>query len=179
VGQLKSKARGKLLLSHWFPAVKGPRGCFSSSITIIWGKRCAGAGEIGLGHATGGLQRHGDGYVLALMEFHHWAHPYNDKGERCEFSAIPKQLSDSRTTLSQPGRGGAQGRWLCQGCRALCRISLGRFLSPAVSQSDLRSSGGQGLPESLVTEAVALARNPKAQFLPGWSGVTSNLHKPL
>lgn len=26
------------------------------------------------------------------MEFHQWAHPYNDKGERCGFSAIPKQL---------------------------------------------------------------------------------------
>jgi hypothetical protein len=43
------------------------------------------------------------GMFWRLMEFHHWAHPYNDKGERCEFSAIPKQLSDSRTTLSQPG----------------------------------------------------------------------------
>lgn len=27
-----------------------------------------------------------------LMEFHQWAHPYNDKGERFGFSAIPKQL---------------------------------------------------------------------------------------
>lgn len=32
------------------------------------------------------------GMFWRLMEFHQWVHPYNDKGERCEFSAIPKQL---------------------------------------------------------------------------------------
>lgn len=53
------------------------------------------------------------------------------------------------------------------------------FYRPLFRKADLRSSGGLGLPESAVVEAVALARSVKAQFLPGWSGVTSNLHKPL
>jgi hypothetical protein len=180
VGQLKPKARGKLLLSHWFPAVKGPRGCFTSSITIIWGKRCAGAGDIGLGHATGGLQRHGDGYVLAA----HGVSPLGPSVQRqgralrvLGHSQAAERLKDDpyRSLAGEVRKAGGYAK----DAAPYAEFLWADFFRPLFRKSDLRSSGGQGLPESLVTEAVALARNPKAQFLPGWSGVTSNLHKPL
>ena len=51
------------------------------------------------------------------------------------------------------------------------------FFRPLFRKSDLSAKGGQGLPQSLVVEAVALARGPKAQFLPGWSGVSGTFHQ--
>lgn len=179
--RLKPKTRGKLLLSHWFPAVKGPKGLYyivdhhhlgqalwQEQVTSVWVMHLADFSAMEMG------------MFWRLMEFHQWAHPYNDKGERCEFSAIPKQLErlkddPYRSLAGEVRKAGGYAKEAAPYVEFL----WADFFRPLFRKSDLRSSGGQGLPESLVTEAVALARSPKARFLPGWSGVTSNLHKPL
>ena len=179
--QLKSKSRDKLLLSHWFPAVKGPKGDFyivdhhhlgqalvHEEVKSVWVMQLADYSTLELD------------MFWRLMEFHHWAHPYNEKGERREFSAIPKSLTGLkddpyRSLAGEVRKAGGYAK----DAAPYAEFLWADFFRPLFRKSDLASKGGQGLPESLVVEAVALARNPKAQFLPGWSGVTSTLHKPL
>lgn len=179
--QLKSKERGKLLLSHWFPAVKGPRDRFyivdhhhlgqalvQEDVKSVWLMQLADFSTLELG------------MFWRVMEFHHWAHPYDEKGERREFSAIPKQLTQLkddpyRSLAGEVRRAGGYAK----DAEPYTEFLWADYFRPLFRKTDLRSNGGQGLPETLVTEAVALARNPKAQFLPGWSGVSSTFHKPL
>ena len=179
--QLKSKSRDKLLLSHWFPAVKGPKGDFyivdhhhlgqalvHEEVKSVWVMQLADYTSLELD------------MFWRLMEFHHWAHPYNEKGLRCEFSSIPKSLTGLkddpyRSLAGEVRKAGGYAK----DAAPYAEFLWADFFRPLFRKSDLASKGGQGLPESLVVEAVALARNPKAQFLPGWSGVTSTLHKPL
>ena len=74
--QLKPKARDKLLQSHWFPAVRGPRGRFyivdhhhlgqaltHEKVQNVWVMQLADFSGV----ETDLFWR--------LMEFHHWAHP--------------------------------------------------------------------------------------------------------
>ncbi|MGW8421975.1 ParB-like protein [Comamonas sp. HJ-2] len=179
--QLKSKARDKLLLSHWFPAVKGPQGRFfivdhhhlglalmQEAVKTVWVMQLAD------------LSEQGAEMFWRVMEFHHWAHPYDEKGRRCEFSQIPQQLSQLRDDpyRSLAGEVRKAGGY-AKDASPYTEFLWADFYRPLFRKADLRSSGGLGLPESAVVEAVALARSVKAQFLPGWSGVTSNLHKPL
>ena len=179
--QLKSKERDKLLLSHWFPAVKGPKGRFfivdhhhlgqalvQEDVKSVWLMQLADFSTLELG------------MFWRVMEFHHWAHPYDEKGERREFSAIPKQLTQLkddpyRSLAGEVRRAGGYAK----DAEPYTEFLWADYFRPLFRKTDLRSNGGQGLPETLVTEAVALARNPKAQFLPGWSGVSSTFHKPL
>ena len=179
--QLKSKERDKLLLSHWFPAVKGPKGRFfivdhhhlgqalvQEDVKSVWLMPLADFSTLELG------------MFWRVMEFHHWAHPYDEKGERREFSAIPKQLMQLkddpyRSLAGEVRRAGGYAK----DAEPYTEFLWADYFRPLFRKTDLRSNGGQGLPETLVTEAVALARNPKAQFLPGWSGVSSTFHKPL
>lgn len=179
--QLKSKERGKLLLSHWFPAVKGPRDRFyivdhhhlgqalvQEDVKSVWLMQLADFSTLE------------QDMFWRVMEFHHWAHPYDEKGERREFSAIPKQLTQLkddpyRSLAGEVRRAGGYAK----DAEPYTEFLWADYFRPLFRKTDLRSNGGQGLPETLVTEAVALARNPKAQFLPGWSGVSSTFHKPL
>ena len=179
--QLKSKERDKLLQSHWFPAVRGPRGRFfivdhhhlgqaltQEEVANVWVMQLADYSDVE------------PDMFWRLMEFHHWAHPYDEKGRRCEFSQIPQQLSQLRDDpyRSLAGEVRKAGGY-AKDASPYAEFLWADFYRPLFRKADLRSNGGLGLPESAVVEAVALARSVKAQFLPGWSGVISNLHKPL
>ncbi|MEX8194379.1 ParB-like protein [Comamonas guangdongensis] len=178
--QLKSKARARLLLSHWFPAVKGPKGRFfivdhhhlgqalvHEEVESVWVMQLADLSEL---EPT---------MFWRVMEFHHWAHPYNEKGLRCEFSAIPRQLTrlkddPYRSLAGEVRKAGGYAK----DAAPYAEFLWADFFRPLFRKTDLRSDGGQGLPESVVVDAVTMARSPKAQFLPGWSGVSAVLHKP-
>lgn len=177
--QLKFKARDKLLRSHWFPAVKGPQGQFfivdhhhlgqalvHESVKTVWVMQLADLSEQGVG------------MFWRVMEFHHWAHPYDEKGQRCEFSKIPQQLSllkddPYRSLAGEVRKAGGYSK----DAAPYAEFLWADFYRPLFRKADLRSSDGQGLPESAVVEALALARSIKAQFLPDWSGVSTSLHK--
>jgi hypothetical protein len=171
--QLKSKARDKLLRSHWFPAVRGPRGRFfivdhhhlgqaltQESVDQVWVMQLADYSAVE------------PGMFWRLMEFHHWAHPYDEKGLRQEFNAIPKrleQLKDDpyRSLAGEVRKAGGYAK----DAAPFVEFLWADFFRPHFDKKSLSSQGGQGLPESAVVAAVALARGPQARFLPGWAGV--------
>ncbi|MFT3812832.1 MAG: ParB-like protein [Acidovorax sp.] len=170
---LRPKARDKLLQSHWFPAVRGPGGRFyivdhhhlgqallQEAVKTVWVMQLAdfSAAEPGL--------------FWRLMEFRQWAHPYDEKGQRHDLSAIPKrleQLKDDpyRSLAGEVRKAGGYAKDVAPYTEFL----WADFFRPHFDKSALRGSDGQGLPQASVVAAVALARSGKARFLPGWSGV--------
>ena len=176
--QLKSKERDKLLHSHWFPAVKGLRGRFyivdhhhlgqalmHEQVKDVWVMQLADFSTLN------------DDMFWRVMEFHQWAHPYNEQGERCEFSAMPKKLSalkddPYRSLAGEVRKAGGYAK----DAAPYTEFLWAAFFRPHFRKSDLRNAGGEGLPQSVVVEAVAMARSPSAQFLPGWTGVIAQPH---
>ena len=106
-----------------------------------------------------------------LMEFHHWAHPYDEKGQRHDFAAIPKRLTQLRDDPYRSLAGEVRKAGGYAGLRAVHRVPVGGFLSPVLRQKRAGPCRRPGLPQACVVSAVALARSAKARFLPGWSGV--------
>jgi hypothetical protein len=171
--QLKPKARDKLLQSHWFPAVRGPRGRFyivdhhhlgqalwQESVKTVWVMQLADFSE-----AEPGL-------FWRLMEFRQWAHPYDEKGQRHDLASMPKrleQLKDDpyRSLAGEVRKAGGYAKDVTPYTEFL----WADFFRPHFDKSALRGNDGQGLPQASVVAAVALARSGKARFLPGWSGV--------
>ena len=170
---LKSKMRDKVLRSHWFPAVKGLRGRYfivdhhhlgqallQEKVESVWVMQLADFSTLEAD------------MFWRVMEFHQWAHPYDDKGERRPFSAMPKQLSalkddPYRSLAGEVRKAGGYSK----DATPYTEFLWAAFFRPLFRKADLHSAGGQGLPEAVVVEAVAMARSPKAQFLPGWTGV--------
>lgn len=174
--ELKTKARGKLLRSHWFPAVKGPRGRFyivdhhhlgqalmHERVPSVWVMQLADFSALDTG------------MFWRVMEFHHWAHPYDEKGQRRDFSAIPRQLDllkddPYRSLAGEVRKAGGYAK----DAAPYAEFLWADFYRPLFRKADVRAGDGQGLSQSVVVEAVALARSAKAQFLPGWSGVIAS-----
>ena len=172
--QLKAKARDKLLQSHWFPAVRGPGGRFyivdhhhlgqaltQEEVKNVWVMQLADFSSV-----------QEPDMFWRLMEFHHWAHPYDEKGRRHDFTSIPKRLSQLkddpyRSLAGEVRRAGGYAK----DAAPFTEFLWADFFRPYIEKDTLRSVGGQGLPQAAVVSAVALARSPKACFLPGWSGV--------
>lgn len=172
--QLSSKARGKLLQSHWFPAVRGPGGysyivdhhhlgqaLVQEEVKKVWVMQLA---DFSAAQDAGMFWR--------LMEFHHWAHPYDEKGRRHDFAAIPTRLSQLkddpyRSLAGEVRKAGGYAK----DSAPFTEFLWADFFRPHFDRKALRSTGSQGLPQAAVVSAVALARSPRACFLPGWSGV--------
>lgn len=178
--QLKSDAREKLLQSHWFPAVRGPGGIFyivdhhhlGQALTEevhkdVWIMQLADYSAIG-----GGIDSDADGGMFwRVMEFHHWAHPYDENGQRCDFSAIPKHLGKLqddpyRSLAGEVRKAGGYAK----DAEPYTEFLWAEFFRPLVDRKELAIREGGGLSAEIISKAVVLARGPGAQFLPGWSG---------
>lgn len=170
--QLPNAARKKMLQSHWFPAVRGPRGHYfivdhhhlgqallEEACEEVWVMALADFSAVD------------SAMFWRLMEFHHWAHPYNEKGRRCEFADIPKQLSalkddPYRSLAGEVRKAGGYAK----DAAPYVEFLWADFYRPQFERKSLTSTGSSGLPQAVVLKAMAAARSPAAQFLPGWSG---------
>lgn len=178
--QLKLDAREKLLQSHWFPAVRGPRGRFyivdhhhlgqaliEEAQNDVWVMQLADYSHI---DSLGGNAGDNDMF-WRVMEFHHWAHPYDEKGRRCSFSAIPKQLGQLnddpyRSLAGEVRKAGGYSK----DAAPYTEFLWADFFRPQFDKKQLSTADGGGLSAAAISKAVVLARSPAAEFLPGWSG---------
>ena len=174
--QLKRKERERTLEAHWFPAVRGPGGrhyivdhhhlgrlLHEESVRRVWVMQLDDLSEV-----------EGEQF-WRLMEFHRWAHPFDEKGRRRAFSAIPQSVSKLR---DDPYRSLA-GFVRKAGGYAKDAAPYAEFLwadhfRPLVPLKKLQPSATEVLPQASIDKAVALARLPAARCLPGWSGVSSS-----
>lgn len=173
--QLKRKERERTLEAHWFPAVRGPgghhfivdhhhlgRALHEESVRRVWVMQLDDLSDV-----------RGEQF-WRLMEFHRWAHPFDEKGRRRAFAVIPQSVSKLR---DDPYRSLA-GFVRKAGGYAKDAAPYAEFLwadhfRPLVPVKKLQPSATEVLPQASIDKAVALARLPAARCLPGWTGVTA------
>lgn len=167
--ELGKKDRKRLLGSHWFPAVLGPKG--RSYI---------------VDHHHLGLALHQEGVErvkLAMlddlsylptatfwrvMEQRNWAHPFDANGRRRPCGDIPDRVTG---LVDDPYRSLAgmlrSAGGYAKDASPYAEFLWADYLRPHITRTQIR----KGLEASL-REAQGLARSPLARYLPGWSGVT-------
>lgn len=173
--QLKRKERERTLAAHWFPAVRGPGGRYyivdhhhlgralhEESVDTVWVMQLDDLSEV-----------KGEQF-WRLMEFHRWAHPFDEKGKRREYSAIPSSVARLR---DDPYRALA-GFVRKAGGYAKDAAPYAEFLwadhfRPLLPAKKLQPSATEPLPQATIDKAVSLARAAAARYLPGWTGVTN------
>lgn len=170
---LKHKERAQTLQAHWFPAVRGPGGAFfivdhhhlgralyEESVRRVWVMQLDDLCE------TQGEQ------FWRLMEFHRWAHPFDEKGKRRGFSAIPADVSQLRDDPYRSLAGFVRkAGGYAKDAAPYAEFLWADYFRPLVPARALKPSASEVMPQTAIDHAVALARLPSARCLPGWTGV--------
>jgi hypothetical protein len=163
---LGKKAR-KLQREPWFPSVIGPKGRYYIVDHHHLGLALQEAGihaawlVVLQDYATLDAER-----FWRVMEFRQWAHPYDAKGRRQEYGAIPKRLSGLqddpyRSLAGFVRRGGGYAK----DATPFAEFLWADFFRPQIDVKLLRRSFGLA-----VRRGLALARSDSARYLPGWTG---------
>jgi hypothetical protein len=173
-GQLKRREREGLLASHWFPSVLGPGGrhfivdhhhlglaLTQESVDKVWVMQLADFSEA-------------DPLMFwRLMEFHQWAHPYDERGRRCDWSKMPGRLARLRDDPYRSLAGAVRkaGGYAKDAAPFVEFLWADFFRSHFAPRSLRGAKGDVALPDETLREAVGLAHGTQARYLPGWSGV--------
>lgn len=170
---LKPKERRRTLASHWFPAVRGPQGHFyivdhhhlgralaHEGVSEVWVMQLADYGETDMT------------MFWRLLEFHQWAHPYDESGKRRDWAAMPDhlgQLTDDpfRSLAGAVRRAGGYAK----DAAPFVEFLWADFFRPRFSAKALRTAKDDcRVPEQALHAALGLAHGPEARYLPGWAG---------
>lgn len=100
------------------------------------------------------------------MEFRAWAHPFDERGRRCELTEMPRRLIDLKDDpyRSLAGRVRHAGGY-AKSMAPFAEFQWADFLRARIGASVVRRQ----FPRA-VREGVKWARSPTARYLPGWSG---------
>jgi hypothetical protein len=95
-----------------------------------------------------------------------WCHPYNAKGERAGFAAIPDSISELqddpfRSLAGALRRAGGFAKDVTPFSEFMWADFLRRRLKRKLVETDFSAS---------VIQALTLAKSPEAKYLPGWCG---------
>lgn len=166
--RLPRKGRRRLLDSHWFPAVLGPRGRY----------HIVDHHHLGMALLQEGVERVSV-MVLAdlsylepaifwrVMEQRNWAHPFDQTGERRAYADIPARIPQ---LVDDPYRSVA-GLLRGAGGYAKDTAPFAEFLWADYLRQHIALAEIDKSMDLAVREALGLARSPLARYLPGWSGV--------
>jgi hypothetical protein len=112
------------------------------------------------------LSRLSTEYFWNMMDFHGWAHPYDAKGRRRPFSELPKTVKgmEDDPYRSLAGELRALGGF-AKDSTPFSEFLWADFLRPRIKPKAIKADFAAAL-----TEALALAKTPDADYLPGWSG---------
>ena len=94
---LGRKARERLLALHWFPAVMGPKGRFfivdHHHLGVALQEESVRSGWVMVLRDWSKLESK---LFWRMMEFHQWAHPYDETGTRCSYARMPVHVEELR-----------------------------------------------------------------------------------
>jgi hypothetical protein len=170
---LKRKEREHTLATHWFPAVRGPGGRHfivdhhhlglalkQEAVESVWVMVLDDLSEI-------------DGEQFwRLMEFHRWAHPYDETGRRRAYGAIPASVANLRDDPYRSLAGFVRkAGGYAKDAAPFAEFLWADFFRPQIAHKALRKTKAEPLPSEAVQHALSLARSPAARHLPGWTGV--------
>lgn len=100
------------------------------------------------------------------MARRHWAHPVDERGQRCNPKEIPKHIAK---LVDDPYRSLA-GYVRNQGGYEKTQAPFAEFLWADYFRARLRIADGRDAFLAAVEHALQLARRDEARFLPGWVG---------
>ncbi|GAB3790648.1 ParB-like protein [Dyella agri] len=164
--KLGKKKRKELLAEHWFPGVLGPQ----NQIFIVDHHHLGLALlEEKVKQVPVMIQRDFSWLEPAVfwrtMEFNRWAHPYDARGERQAYEAIPAGLGaltdDPYRTLA--------ARVRMAGGYSKDATPYAEFLWADYYRHHLKLKGGRVTAKQL-QQALLLAHSHDTAYLPGWSG---------
>jgi hypothetical protein len=165
--ELKRKERERRLAEHWFPSVLGPKRRYY---------------VVDHHHLLLALHREGvrSGWAIVLadyswlepdrfwrtMEFHQWAHPFDERGRRHDYARIPKKVTGMRDDPYRSLAGLVRGA----GGFAKENTPFAEFLWADYFRLHVPAKLIERFPEEAIAEGVRLARRRDARYLPGWTG---------
>ena len=166
--RLAGKARHRLLESHWFPAVLGPRDRYHIVDHHHLGLALMQEGvERVRVMVTADLSYLVPAIFWRVMEEHDWAHPFDRNGLRRDFDAIPTRISQ---LVDDPYRSLA-GFLREAGGYAKDTAPFAEFLWADYLRQHIGAAQISKSMDIALREALGLAKSPLARYLPGWSGV--------
>ena len=166
---LSKKLRQALIAQHWFPSVLGPEGRY-----YIVDHHHLGMALHEERQETVQLTVLKDMSWLDLktfwrvMEFHQWAHPYDENGRRIAFSQLPRRVFELKDDPYRSLAGLARKT----GAFAKDITPFSEFLWADYFRPRIKKQNVQQSMDAAVAYALELAKHPEASYLPGWVGIS-------
>jgi hypothetical protein len=167
--QLGRRERKHRLAEQWFPSILGPKGRYYIVDHHHLGLALLDDG-IDSARVTvlRDLSQLDETMFWRMMEHHRWVHPFDDRGRRRAFDAIPRKL---RALTDDPYRSLAgmvrTAGGYAKDTEPFAEFVWADFFRPRINRSRIVRSLTQAIDEGL-----ALAHSEAASFLPGWTGAT-------
>jgi hypothetical protein len=163
-----AKAAKRFLRDHRFPAIRGPKGHYFIVDHHHLGRALQeeNVASVTLALLADLSQLAKDEFWI-LMDFHQWAHPYDAKGRRRDFSSMPKTLKrmpdDPYRSLAAAVR--RVGEYP-KDAVPFAEFLWADFFRRRIPIELLREN-----PKAALKRANRIARTLEAAHLPGWSGI--------
>jgi len=162
-----AKSAGEFLGKHMVPAVLGPKGrhYLVDHHHLALALHLEGAEEV-LVTVVADLSALGKASFWTYMDNRAWCHPYDARGRRQDFDAIPTSIAkledDPYRSLAGELRG-AGG--YAKDLTPFSEFLWGDFLRPRVGRKQIEGRFSEAL-----AKALKLAKSEAASYLPGWCG---------
>ncbi|MFY9642900.1 MAG: ParB-like protein [Rhodomicrobium sp.] len=157
----------KLVRKHVIPVVKGPK---ENYYVIDHHHLCramllAGSTQVSVIVVLNLVRLEKDAFWV-FMDNSGLVHPFNDEGKRCDYHDIPKSIADM---TDDPFRSLA-GAMRRKGGYAKDTTPFSEFLWADFLRRRFARKDVENNFEATLAAALDLAKNPEADFLPGWCG---------
>lgn len=164
---LSRKQRQSVLDQHWFPTVLGPKRRY-----YVLDHHHLGMALLEEQQKTVHLTVLKDLSWLEpdtfwhVMEFHQWAHPFDETGKRVDFRRIPRTISGLKNDHYRSLAGLARRA----GAFAKEVTPFSEFLWSDYFRTRIDKRQIAKSMEAALVLACELAKRPEASYLPGWVG---------
>ena len=166
---LDKKSRATTLDSHWFPAIAGPEGKYYIVDHHHFGLALLEE-EVKMVKLLllKDLSWLDPSTFWRVMDHHQWVHPYDSKGVRRDFLAVPLQLTHLqddpyRSLAGEVRRAGGFAKDVTPFSEFLWADFYRNKIVVTVIEKDFSKA---------LAKAKKLAGTQEARYLPGWCGVT-------
>lgn len=161
------KKRVEFLRAHMVPAILGPD---SEPFVIDHHHLARALHDEGQKHVfvtiIADLSKLDEGAFWTVLDFRAWTHPYDVRGRRREFSELPKSIKGLR---DDPYRSLA-GELRRVGGFAKDTTPFSEFLWADFLRRRIKQKAVEKDFSATLEKALALAKSPQADYLPGWCG---------
>jgi hypothetical protein len=165
--QLGEKDRHLFLSAHCFPCVLGPKGKHyivdhhHLGLALLQERI-----EDVMLHVLADLSTLSGATFWRVMEHHQWVHPYDDRGVKQHYDAIPKTLKGLQDDVYRSLAGELRhAGGYSKDITPFSEFLWADFLRTRIAASLVLSNF-----EEALADALELAHHKAAHYLPGWSG---------